>query len=326
MQALMCHAWGPIDQLRVEEVLDPHPGPGQAVVDVHAASVNFPDALIVQGSYQVKPALPFSPGAELAGVVREVASDVTHVKPGDRVIAFPGYGAFAQRCLVEAARLMPLPVEMDFDTGASFMLTYGTSIHALRTIGKLQVGETLLVLGAAGGVGLAAIEIARAMGANVIAGASSDQRLELCRAHGAQTTINYSTEDLRARIDELTARRGVDMVYDPVGGSLAETALRATAWRGRYLVVGFAAGEIPKIALNLALLRERAILGVFWGDAMRREPALLKNDIKTLVGWFQEGKIRPDIQERVGLAGAADAIARMANRQVIGKVVVLPQS
>jgi NADPH2:quinone reductase len=164
------------------------------------------------------------------------------------------------------------------------------------------------------------------MGANVIAGASSDQRLELCRAHGAQTTINYSTEDLRARIDELTARRGVDMVYDPVGGSLAETALRSTAWRGRYLVVGFAAGEIPKIALNLALLRERAILGVFWGDAMRREPALLKSDIKTLVAWFKEGKVRPDVQERVGLAGAADAIARMANRQVIGKVVVLPQS
>jgi NADPH:quinone reductase len=163
------------------------------------------------------------------------------------------------------------------------------------------------------------------MGANVIAGASSDQRLALCRQHGAQETINYSTEDLRARIDALTSRRGVDLVYDPVGGSLAETALRATAWRGRYLVVGFAAGEIPKIALNLALLRERAILGVFWGDAMRREPALLKNDMKTLVGWFHEGKVRPAIQERVGLAGAADAIARMARREVIGKVVVLPQ-
>ncbi len=325
MKALMCHAWGPIDQLRLEEIADPHPGPGQAVVEVRAASINFPDALIVQGHYQVKPALPFSPGAELAGVVREVGEGVIHVKPGDRVIAFPGHGAFAQSCVVEAARLMPLPEAMDFDLGASFMLTYGTSLHALRTIGQLQAGETVLVLGAAGGVGIAAIEIARAMGAKVIAGASSEERLDLCRTLGVDATVNYTTQDLRARIDELTSKRGVDLVYDPVGGQIAEAALRSTAWRGRYLVVGFAAGEIPKIPLNLALLRERAILGVFWGDAMRRQPARLQSDMKTLVAWFQEGKVRPVISERVGLGGAADAIGRMARRGVIGKVVVLPQ-
>lgn len=325
MKALVCKQWGPIEQLQIEVLEEPQPGPGQAVVTVHAASVNFPDALIVQGQYQVKPPLPFSPGAELAGVVKSVGTGVTHVKPGDRVMAFPGYGGFAQACCVDAAKLMRLPDDLDFELGASFMLTYGTSLHGLRTIGKLRAGETVLVLGAAGGVGLAAIEISRALGARVIAGASSEERLALCRKLGAECTINYSTEDLRAQIDTFTEKQGVDVVYDPIGGKLAETALRATAWRGRYLVVGFAAGEIPKIPLNLALLRERAILGVFWGDAMRRDPALLQADLKTLWEWFREGKVHPVISERVGLDGAANAIARLARREIMGKVVVFPQ-
>lgn len=326
MQALMCHAFGPIDTLRVEEVDEPRPGPGEVVVDVRAASLNFPDALIVQGRYQVKPALPFSPGAELAGIVASVGEGVSTVRPGERVIGSPGHGGFAQRCVVPVARLTPLTEGMDFDTGAAFMLTYGTSLHALRGVARLQPGETLLVLGAAGGVGLAAIEIAKAMGARVIAAASSEDKLALCRQVGADATIDYQREDLRRRVEALTDGRGADVVYDPVGGAHAETALRATAWRGRYLVVGFAAGEIPRIPLNLALLRERAILGVYWGEAMRRDPAALRADMGQLLQWFDAGKVRPVISERVTLAGAADAIARMANRQVKGKVVVLPQA
>ncbi|WP_119157159.1 NADPH:quinone oxidoreductase family protein [Caldimonas tepidiphila] len=325
MQALMCHAFGPIDTLRVEDVPEPQPGPGQVLVDVQAASLNFPDALIVQGLYQVKPALPFSPGAELAGVVRAVGEGVAGVQPGDRVIASSGHGAFAQCCVVDAARLMPLPEGMDFELGASFVLTYGTSLHALKTVARLQPGETLLVLGAAGGVGLAAIEIAKAMGARVIAAASNEDKLALCRQVGADETIDYSREDLRKRVDALTDGRGADVVYDPVGGPYTEPALRATGWRGRFLVVGFAAGEIPKIPLNLALLKERAILGVYWGDSVRRDPAGHRANMRQLAEWFAAGKVRPVISERVTLAQAADAIARLANRQVKGKVVVLPQ-
>lgn len=325
MRALMCHAFGPIDTLRVEEVDEPRPGPGQVLVDVQAASLNFPDALIVQGLYQVKPPLPFSPGAELAGLVSAVGEGVTAFRPGDRVMGIAGHGAFAQRCVAEAARLLPLPEGMDFELGASFGLTYGTSLHALRSVARLQPGETLLVLGAAGGVGLAAIEIAKALGARVIAAASSEDRLALCRQVGADETIDYGRENLKQRVEALTGGLGADVVYDPVGGPHAEAALRATAWRGRYLVVGFAAGEIPRIPLNLALLRERAILGVYWGEAMRRDPAALEADTGLLLDWFGAGRVRPVISERVTLEGAADAIARLANRQVKGKVVVLPQ-
>lgn len=324
MKALMCNAFGPISDLKLEDVADPTPQAGQVVIKVEAASINFPDALIVQGLYQVKPPLPFSPGAEFAGVVQSVGEGVRHVKTGDRVIASTGHGGFAELCVADAARVAPLPPGMDFELGAALVLTYGTSLHALAQVAKLQAGETLLVLGAAGGVGLAAIEIAKAMGARVIAAASSADKLALCKQLGADETINYDEEDLRKRVDALTNGLGADVVYDPVGGKYSEPALRATAWRGRFLVVGFAAGDIPKLPLNLALLKERAILGVFWGDAVRRDPAQHLANMKQLADWFTQGKIKPYISERIPLAGAADGIARMASRQVKGKVVVLP--
>jgi len=324
MKALLCHAYGPIDTLTVDEVPSPVPGPGQVLVTVKAASINFPDALIVQGRYQARPPVPFAPGSELAGVVKAVGDGVTRLKPGDRVIAAVSTGAFAEECLADAARTLPLPEGMDFDIGASFILTYGTSLHALKDIGKIQPGETLLVLGAAGGVGLAAIEIAKAFGARVIAAASTPDKLALCRRVGADELVNYSEPDWRKQLDALTGGKGVDVVYDPVGGPYTETALRATGWRGRYLVIGFANGEIPKIPLNLALLMERAILGVFWGAAIGRAPEKHLANMKLLGEWFTQGKVKPVISERVSLADAKDAIARLASRQAMGKIVVTP--
>jgi NADPH2:quinone reductase len=324
MKALRCTAFGPIEQLVLEDVPSPEPALGQARIRVKSASLNFPDALIVQGLYQAKPSLPFSPGAECAGVIDKIGDGVEGWKIGDAVIASTQYGAFAEQCLVDAKRLTALPPGMDFDSGAAFVLTYGTSLHALRERAQLKARETMLVLGAAGGVGLAAIEIAKAIDARVIAAASTDEKLALCREVGADETIRYSTEDLRRRVDELTDGHGADVVYDPVGGQYSDAALRATAWRGRYLVVGFANGEIPKIALNLALLKERAILGVFWGEAMRRDPAQHAENMRLLGEWFAAGKVKPVITERVPLSGARDAIGRMANRQVKGKIVIHP--
>jgi NADPH2:quinone reductase len=324
MRALICESFGPIDQLQVQDVATPEPGPGEVRIRVESAAVNFPDALIVQGLYQVKPALPFSPGAELAGVVEAVGEGVRHAKVGDRVISFCGHGAFAEQAVVNARQVMPLPEGMDMDSGAALVLTYGTSLHALKDVARLQAGETLLVLGAAGGVGLAAIEIAKQFGARVIAAASSQDKLDLCRSVGADECVNYFTEDFRKRLDALTDGQGVQVVYDAVGGDYTEPALRATAWRGRYLVVGFAAGTIPRVPLNLALLKERAILGVFWGDAVRRDPATHLANMQQLSTWFAEGRIRPVISERVGLDGAQGAIQRMAARQVKGKVIVHP--
>ncbi len=326
MKALMCHRFGPIDQLTVEEVPSPTPGPGDVLIDVQAASINFPDVLIVQGLYQIKPPLPFSPGAELAGVVSAVGPEVRHLAVGDRVFASVGTGGFAEQCVAPALRVQKLPADMDFETGASFVLVYGTSLHALQTIARLQPGETLLVLGAAGGVGIAAVEIAKAMGARVIAAASSPAKLELARSAGADATVDYTQPDWRREVEALTDGRGADVVYDAVGGSYTEPALRATAWRGRYLVVGFAAGDIPKIPLNLALLKERAILGVFWGAAMQREPRQLLADLKQLTDWFAAGQLKPVITERVPLSGAAAAIGRLGARQAMGKLVVLPRA
>ncbi len=325
MKALLCTEYGPLDKLTVGELPAPTPGPGQVVIDVKASSLNFPDALMVQGLYQVKPPLPFSPGAELAGVVKEAGEGVTSVAPGDRVIAFPGFGGFAEECLVAADKVMPLPAGMDFDLGAAFVLTYCTSLHGLQDCGRLESGETLLVLGAAGGVGLAAVEIGKALGARVIAAASSDDKLALCRQVGADATINYVTEDLRKRALELTGDKGVDVVYDPVGGAYTEAALRATAWGGRLLVVGFAAGEIPKIPLNLALLKERSLVGVYWGDSVKHDPRGHERNVRQLVEWFAAGIIKPVVSERVPLAQAPAALARLIGRQVKGKVVVLPK-
>ena len=250
-----------------------------------AASVNFPDVLIIQNKYQFRPPLPFSPGSELAGVVKAVGPEVRDFRPGDRVMAFTTYGAFAEEMKTEATRLIPLPKAMDFVTGAAFLLTYGTSDHALRDRGALQEGETLLVLGAAGGVGLAAIEIGKALGARVIACASNEDKLAVCRSHGADAAINYAAEDLRERIKALTEGRGVDVVYDAVGGPYSEPAFRSLAWRGRHLVVGFAAGEIPRLPLNLPLLKGASLVGVFWGDFARREPRAFAQSVAQLGRW-----------------------------------------
>jgi NADPH2:quinone reductase len=323
MKAVLCKQYGPPDALTFEELPSPRPGPGEVVVSVKAASVNFPDVLIIQNKYQFKPPLPFSPGSELAGIVKEVGTGVANVKPGDKVIAFTTYGAFAEEVKTEAARLLPLPEGMDFASGAAFLLTYGTSDHALRDRGGLKAGETLLVLGAAGGVGLAASEIGKALGARVIACASSDEKLAVCREHGADAVINYTTEDLRERIKLLTEGRGVDVVYDPVGGPYTEPAFRSLAWRGRLLVVGFAAGEIPKLPLNLALLKGAAIVGVFWGDFARREPHAFADSVRQLGRWFQEGKLRPHVSRTFPLREAAEALKLMAARQVKGKVVLM---
>jgi NADPH:quinone reductase len=322
MKAVLCKAYGPPESLVVEDVPPPAAGAGEVVVSVKAASVNFPDVLIIQNKYQVKPPLPFSPGSEAAGVVKAVGDGVAAVKPGDRVMAFTTFGAFAEEVKTEARRLLPLPDGMDFTTAAAFGLTYATSDHALRDRGQLAAGETLLVLGAAGGVGLAAIEIGKALGARVIACASTDDKLAVCRAHGADETINYATDDLRERVKALTSARGADVVYDPVGGAYTEPALRSIAWRGRLLVVGFAAGDIPKIPLNLTLLKGCAIVGVYWGEFARREPQRFAESMQQLGRWYAGGKLKPHVSATFPLERAADALTLMANRQVTGKVVL----
>jgi len=324
MKALMCEAFGPIETLQVREVPSPVPGPKQLLIQVMSAGVNFPDALMVQGRYQVRPPLPFAPGAEIAGVVKALGADVKNFALGDRVMALVSTGGFAQECVADAARTLPLPQGMDFDTGAALMLTYCTSLHALKDVGALRPGETLVVLGAAGGVGVSAIEVGKAMGARVIAAASSEDKLALCRQVGADETINYSTENLKDRINELTGGKGADMVYDPVGGSYTEQALRAIAWRGKLLVIGFAAGDIPKIPLNLALLKERQILGVYWGDSTKHDPAGHQANLRQLEAWFVEGRIRPVVSERFPLERGREAIALIANRGAKGKIVVVP--
>jgi NADPH2:quinone reductase len=322
MKAVLCKQYGPPESLTLEELPSPKAGAGEVVVTVKAASVNFPDVLIIQNKYQFKPPLPFSPGSELAGVVKELGPGVSGWKAGDRVIAFTTYGAFAEEVKTEATRLLPLPAGMDFVHGAAFLLTYGTSEHALRDRGALKAGESLLVLGAAGGVGLAAIEIGKALGARVIAGASSEGKLAVCREHGADATINYATEDLRKRVQELTEGRGVDVVYDPVGGAYSETAFRSLAWRGRLLVVGFAAGEIPKLPLNLPLLKGAAAVGVFWGDFARREPQAFAESVRQLARWYDEGKLRPHVSQTLPLAKAAEALKLLASRAAKGKIVL----
>ena len=322
MKAVLCKQYGPPESLVVDDLPSPVPGPGEVVVSMQAASVNFPDVLIIENKYQVKPPLPFAPGSELSGIVKEVGEGVTRVKVGDRVMAFTGYGAFAEEVKTHESRLVPMPGGMDFVTAASFILTYGTSDHALSDRGALAPGETLLVLGAAGGVGLAAVEIGKALGARVIACASSDDKLAVCREHGADATINYATEDLRERVKALTEGRGINVVYDPVGGPYTEPAFRSLAWRGRLLVVGFAAGEIPKLPLNLALLKGASVVGVFWGDFVRREPKAFAESIRQLTQWYRDGKLKPHVAQTMPLERAAEALKLMAARQVKGKLVL----
>jgi NADPH2:quinone reductase len=322
MKAVVCKQYGPPDSLVVEDLPSPRAGPGEVVVSVKAASVNFPDVLIIENKYQFKPPLPFSPGSELAGVVKEVGEGVGAWRAGDRVMAFTTYGAFAEEVKLETARLFRLPAKMGFAEGAAFLLTYGTSDHALRDRAALSAGETLLVLGAAGGVGLAAVEIGKALGARVIACASSGEKLAVCREHGADETIDYAAEDLRERLKALTAGRGPDVVYDPVGGLYTELAFRSIAWRGRLLVVGFAAGEIPKLPLNLALLKGASVVGVFWGDFARREPKQFAASLRQMAAWYEAGKLRPHVSQTFPLTKAAEALKLMAARKVKGKVVL----
>ena len=322
MKAVLCKQYGPPESLVIEELPSPRPGPGEVVVSVRAASVNFPDFLIIQNKYQFKPPLPFSPGSELAGTVKEVGGGVSNVRPGDRVIAFTTYGAFAEEVKTEATRLLALPDRMDYVTGAAFLLTYATSDHALRDRGALKAGETLLVLGAAGGVGLAAIEIGKALGARVVACASSDGKLAVCREHGADETINHATEDLRERVKAISDGRGVDVVYDAVGGPYTEPAFRSLAWRGRLLVVGFAAGDIPRLPLNLPLLKGAAVVGVFWGDFARREPKAFAASVRQLASWYAEGRLRPHVSQTLPLERAAEAIQLLASRKAKGKIVL----
>jgi NADPH2:quinone reductase len=325
MRALTCAAYGPLERLTVEEVPVPVPGPRQARIQVKAAALNYPDALMVQGLYQANPTPPFSPGLEFSGVVSAVGDDAGRWQVGDRVVAL-GQGGFAEQALADASRLMPLPPGMDFETGAAMFLTYCTSLHALKDCARLQAGETVLVLGAAGGVGIAAIEIAEALGARVLAAASSEAKLDACRQAGADATVDYSSARLRDAVKAFSGGEGVDVVYDPVGGSYSEEALRCLRWRGRLLVIGFASGAIPKLPLNLALLNERSIVGVYWGESVARDPAAHVRNVGQLLEWYSAGKIKPRISERVPLTGAAEAMQRMTRREIVGKVVVLPEA
>jgi NADPH2:quinone reductase len=324
VKCLLCKSFGPLEQLEVVEVPVAEPGPRQVRVDVKAASLNYPDALTAQGLYQTKPPLPYVPGMEFAGIVSAAGAEVKHLKVGDRVVAL-GTGGFGEEAVIDAALAMPLPRGLDFETAAAMFLTYGTSMRALHDRARLRAGETVLVLGASGGVGIAAVEIAKAMGARVLAAASSEAKLEVCRRAGADATVDYVSGNLRDAVKAFTGGKGVDVVYDPVGGDYTEAAMRSLAWNGRLLVVGFAAGSIPKLPANLALLNERSIVGVYWGDSLAHDPAAHAANVGQLLAWLAEGRIKPLISERVPLSGAKGALLRMVQRQVVGKVIVLPE-
>ena len=324
MKAVLCKAYGPPDTLVVENLPDPEAGPGEVLIEVRAAALNFFDTLIIEGRYQVRPEMPFSPGAELAGVVLAIGEGVTRVKAGDRVVAYTRFGACREKVVVTEDAVIAMPQGVSFQVAAGILVTYGTTLHALRGRADLQPGETVAVLGASGGVGQAAVEIATLMGARVIACASSAEKLEFASRFGAAETVNYAEEDLKLRLKELTGGCGVDVVYDPVGGDYAEQALRATAWRGRYLVIGFATGAIPKIPLNLVLLKGCDIRGVFWGEAIIREPEAHWADVTQLLEWVEEGKLKPHIHAAYPLSGTAQALAELSERRARGKVIIEP--
>ncbi len=334
MKAVLCREYGPPESLAVAEIPDPEPGDKELLIEIHAASVNFPDFLMIQNLYQFKPALPFTPGSEVAGVVTKAGPGATRFKPGDRVIGSSGHGGFAELIALNEERMIPVPEGMDFTTASALILVYGTSIHALIDRAALQAGENLLVLGAAGGVGLAAVEIGKALGARVIAAASSSEKCRVARDHGADDAIVYSPDPLdRAgqkafadAIKQKTGGAGADVVYDPVGGTYSEPALRATNWNGRFLVIGFAAGDIPRLPLNLPLLKVCQIVGVFWGAFTARYPDKNKANIAQLTDWFKQGKIRPHVSRTYRLNEAGQALADIGARKVTGKIVVTPRA
>ncbi|HEX3476560.1 MAG TPA: NADPH:quinone oxidoreductase family protein [Kofleriaceae bacterium] len=324
MRAVRVHELIGPSGLRVDELPDPSAGAGQVLIDVRASGVNFPDVLLSRGLYQFKPPPPFSPGAECAGVVREVGAGVTRVAPGDRVALTQVSGTFVEKLVAPEAAVFKLPDAVSFEVGAATLLTYLTTYHALVDRAAIQPGETLLVLGAAGGVGVAACELGAALGARVIAAASTDDKLAFCREHGATEVINYTREDLKERIKALTSGNGVNVVYDPIGGSYAEAALRGTAWQGRYLVIGFASGEIPKIPLNLVLLKGCQIVGVYWGSFAMRDPARNREHASRVFGWVADGKLRPAVDAALPFERAGEALERLEKRQVKGKLVLVP--
>ena len=323
MHAWLCENPVGVDALVWKELPTPQPGPGEVLVRIQAASLNFPDLLIVQNKSQFKPPLPFVPGSEYAGVVEALGAGVTHLKVGQTVACLSGTGGFATHAIAEAARCIPLPAGFPAVDAAAFIMIYGTSHHALLDRGALKPGETVLVLGAAGGVGMSAIQIAKLAGARVIAAASSDPKLAFCKALGADDTINYSTEDLRERLKALTGGKGPNVIYDPVGGPYTEPALRSIAWRGRLLVVGFAAGDIPAIKINLVLVKGASLVGVFWGEFSRREPQANAAMMQELAQWYAQGKIKPIIDAQMPMRELKAAYARMASRQVRGKLVLV---
>ena len=324
MKAVLCTRFGGPETLEVANIESPVAGPGEVVIAVRAAGLNFFDTLIIQNKYQFKPDLPFSPGAEIAGEVKSLGDGVDGLQVGDGVMAYSMWGGVRAEIAISQEAVIAMPDRLDFITAAGLIVTYGTSLHALKDRADLQPGETLAVLGASGGVGQAAVEIGKAMGARVIACASSDDKLEFCRGLGADETLNYTDEDLKARLKELTNGKGVDVIYDPVGADLAEPALRAIGWKGRFLVVGFAGGGIPKIPLNLALLKGCQIVGVFWGDHLVREPARHRTNMAQLLDWVVEGKIKPHIHKVYPLEETTDALLAIARREVRGKVIVTP--
>ena len=324
-RAVNCAAWGMPDQLTVANIAVREPMAGEVRIRVLAAGVNFPDALMVQGKYQLKPPFPFTPGAEIAGDVISVGEGVTNFKAGERVAAFCGIGGFAEEVIVPQTGVMPLPADTDPKIAAIFMLAYGTSWHAVRDRAALTAGETMLVLGAAGGVGLAAVDIGKALGARVIAAASSAEKLAVCKLHGADDLINYETEDLREALKRLTEGRGPNVIFDPVGGRFAEPAFRSIAWRGRYMVIGFAAGPIPALPWNLPLLKGASIMGVFWGEFAKREPKANFSGMAEMTQWIREGKIRPLISRTYSLDEAPQALDDLLERRATGKLVIVPQ-
>ncbi len=322
MKAIICNEFGLPSTLTHQEISNPSPQKGELLIAVKACSVNFPDTLIIQGKYQFKPQFPFSPGSDIAGIVEGVGEGVQGFKTGDEVVGFIPYGGFAEKAIVPARDCFPKPKGMSMVHASAFLLAYGTSYHALKDRAKLQEGETVLVLGASGGVGITAVELSKLMGAKVIAAASTKEKLALCKEFGADEVINYTEENLKERVKELTNGKGVDVIYDPVGGSFSEQALRAIAWKGRHLVIGFANGEIPKIPLNLALLKGASIVGVFWGAFAQKEPRKSLENIQQLLIWFAKGNIKPHIDATYSLEEAPQALEDMMNRKVKGKIVI----
>lgn len=323
MKAVICKLFAPRAELRIEDVPEPTAGPGQVVIQTRACGINFFDGLMVEGRYQTRPELPFTPGSEVAGIIASVGRGVEHLSVGMRVLGFAGIGGYGEKVALDAWRVFPIPAEMSFVEAAGFLITYATSHHALKDRAQLRAGETLLVLGAAGGVGLTAVELGKQMGARIIAAASSEEKLALCRAYGADETINYASQDLRQAIKAVTGGQGVDVVYDPVGGAMTEAAVRSLALNGRLAVIGFAAGDIPRIALNLLLLKQSSLIGVFWGAFARAMPDRNAANIAELMDWFARGRLKPHISAQYPLDRFGQALDLVMERAIKGKVVLV---